>query len=123
MGEDERCGAGVRCSAFKVATVPRYLIYREIPEAGGLTAEDLQGISTRSREVLRGMGPEIQWVQSYVTPDGITCVYIAPNEEMIRTHASRGGFPATRISEIRAVIDSTSADTAPAVVKSSAPTA
>jgi len=68
--------------------VPKYLIYREIPEAGGLTAEDLQGISTRSREVLRGMGPEIQWVQSYVTPDGITC-YIA--------RAERGDDPHARI--------------------------
>ncbi|CAN5356915.1 hypothetical protein BH23ACI1_BH23ACI1_31340 [soil metagenome] len=97
--------------------MPKYLIYREIPEAANLTADDLQGISTRSREVLRGMGPDIQWIQSYVTGDGITCVYIAPNEEMIRTHASRGGFPATRVSEIRATIDPTSADTAPAVVK------
>lgn len=89
MGEDERCGAGVRCSAFKVATVPRYLIYREIPEAGGLTAEDLQGISPSHREVLRGMGPEIQWVQSYVTP----------GRDHVRLHrAERGDDPHARIS-------------------------
>ena len=94
--------------------MPKYLIEREIPGAGQLTPDELRGISQTSCGVLAGMGPQIQWVQSYVTGDRITCVYIAPNEAMVREHASRGGFPANRVEEIKAVIDPTTAE-APAV--------
>jgi hypothetical protein len=91
--------------------MPKYLIEREIPGAGNLTPQELQGISQTSCGVLQKMGPQIQWVQSYVTGDKIYCVYIAPNEDMIREHATRGGFPANRISEIKSVIDPTTAET------------
>jgi cell division inhibitor SulA len=90
--------------------MPKYVIEREIPEAGKLSAEQLQAISQKSCGVLRALGPQIQWVQSYVTDDKIYCVYIAPNEEMVREHAQQGGFPANRISEIRQVIDPTTAE-------------
>jgi hypothetical protein len=90
--------------------MPRYLIEREIPGAGSLSPEDLRGISQKSCGVLREMGPDIQWEQSYVTDDRITCVYVAPDEESVREHARRGGFPADRILEIRAVIDPTTAE-------------
>ncbi len=90
--------------------MPKYVIEREIPGAGKLSAEELQGISQKSCGVLRELGPEINWVESYVTDDKIYCVYVAPNEEMIRRHAELGGFPANRISEVRAVIDPTSAE-------------
>ena len=90
--------------------MPKYLIEREIPGAGNLSKADLQGISQTSCGVLQKMGPQIQWVQSYVTGDKVYCVYIAPNEEMIREHAQQGGFPANRISEIRSVIDPTTAE-------------
>lgn len=90
--------------------MPKYVIEREIPGAGALSAEDLQGISQKSCSVLQNMGPQIQWVQSYVTGDKVYCVYIAPNEEMIREHAAQGGFPANRISEIKSVIDPTTAE-------------
>ena len=90
--------------------MPKYLIEREIPGAGNLTAEELQGVSQKSCGVLQQMGPQIQWVQSYVTGDKVYCVYIAPNEEMIREHATQGGFPANRISEIRAIIDPATAE-------------
>lgn len=90
--------------------MPKYLIEREIPGAGELSAEQLQGVSQTSCSVLKELGPEIQWVQSYVTGDKVYCVYIAPNEEIIREHASRGGFPANKISEIKAVIDPTTAE-------------
>jgi hypothetical protein len=90
--------------------MPKFLIEREIPGAGILSPQELQGISQTSCGVLRKMGPEIQWVQSYVTGDKIYCVYIAPNEEMIREHASQGGFPANRVSEIKSVIDPTTAE-------------
>jgi hypothetical protein len=93
--------------------MPRYLIERELPGAGTLSAEDLRGISRKSCDVLGELGPEIQWVQSYVTDDRITCVYIAPDEEMVREHARRGGFPANRILRIRGVIDPMTAETAP----------
>jgi hypothetical protein len=88
----------------------RYLIEREIPGAEQLTAEDLRGIATRSCTVLRTMGPEIQWIQSYVTENRITCVYLAANEEIVRQHASRGGFPANRVAEVVAIIDPTTED-------------
>ena len=90
--------------------MPKYVIEREIPEAGKLSAEQLQAISQKSCAVLQNMGPEIQWIQSYVTDDKIYCVYIAPNEEMVREHAKQGGFPANRISEIKQVIDPTTAE-------------
>jgi hypothetical protein len=90
--------------------MPKYVIEREIPEAGKLSAEQLQAISQKSCAVLQNMGPEIQWVQSYVTDDKIYCVYIAPNEEMVREHAKQGGFPANRVSEIKQVIDPTTAE-------------
>jgi len=90
--------------------VPRYLIEREIPGAGDFSPADLRGISRKSCDVLLDMGPAIQWVQSYVTGDRIYCVYVAPNEELIREHARRGGFPANRISKIVTGIDPTTAD-------------
>lgn len=92
--------------------MPKYLIERELPGAGNLSSEDLKGISQKSCGVLRDLGPEIQWVQSYVTEDKIYCVYVAPNEEMIREHARQGGFPANRISRIAAGIDPTTAEAA-----------
>ena len=85
--------------------MPKFVIEREIPGAGGLSPDALHAISRKSCDVLRGMGPEIQWVQSFVTGDKIYCVYIAPNEEAVREHASRGGFPANRVSQVMAVID------------------
>ena len=90
--------------------MPKYVIEREIPGAGDLTAEQLHGISQTSCGVLSELGPQIQWVQSYVTNDKIYCIYIAPNEEMVREHASRGGFPANSVVEVRAVIDPTTAE-------------
>ncbi len=91
--------------------MPKYVIEREIPEAGKLSAEELQGISQKSCGVLQEMGPQIQWVESFVTDDKIYCVYIAPNEEAVREHAQKGGFPANRISEVKSVIDPTTAET------------
>lgn len=90
--------------------MPKYIIKRDIPGAGKLTASDLQGISQKSCSVLRSLGPEVQWVESYVTDDKIYCVYIAPNEAFIRQHAEQGGFPANRISEIKRKIDPTTAE-------------
>lgn len=90
--------------------MPKYLIEREIPGAGDLTAEELQGISQKSCGVLREMGPQIQWVESYVTGDKVYCVYIAPDEAAVREHAERGGFPANRVSEIKSMIDPTTAE-------------
>jgi len=84
--------------------MPKYVIEREIPGAGKLSAQDLQGISQKSCSVLNRLGPQIQWIQSYVTGDKIYCVYIAPNEEMVREHARQGGFPANRVSEVKQVI-------------------
>jgi hypothetical protein len=90
--------------------MPKYLIEREIPGAGDLSAEQLQAISQKSCGVLQNMGPQIQWQQSYVTGDKVYCVYIAPNEEMVREHAAQGGFPANRVSEIKSIIDPTTAE-------------
>ena len=90
--------------------MPKFVIEREIPGAGNLSPEELQRVAQSSCGVLNQMGPRIQWVQSYVTDDKIYCVYIAPNEEMIREHAQQGGFPADRISEIKSVIDPTTAE-------------
>jgi hypothetical protein len=90
--------------------MPKYLIEREILGAGKLSAQELQAISQKSCGVLNQMGPQIQWVQSYVTDNKIYCVYIAPNEEMVREHAKQGGFPANSVSEIKSVIDPTTAE-------------
>jgi hypothetical protein len=90
--------------------MPQYLIERNIPGAGNLTPEQLKGISQKSCGVLSGMGPQIQWVHSYVTGDQIHCIYRAPNEEMVREHARQGGFPADKVSEIKTVIDPTTAE-------------
>jgi hypothetical protein len=90
--------------------MPKYVIEREIPGAGKLTAEQLKRISQTSCGVLSNMGPQIQWVQSYVTGDKVYCVYIAPNEQMVKEHAKQGGFPANSVSEVMAVIDPTTAE-------------
>ncbi|HEY0319733.1 MAG TPA: DUF4242 domain-containing protein [Pyrinomonadaceae bacterium] len=90
--------------------MPKYVIERDMAGVGKLSAEELQGASQKSCSVLKNLGPQIQWVQSYVTDDKLYCVYIAPNEEMIREHASQGGFPANRISEVKSVIDPTTAE-------------
>jgi predicted Rdx family selenoprotein len=90
--------------------MPKYVIEREIPNAGKLSTAELQAISQKSCGVLNQMGTQIQWVQSYVTDDKIYCTYIAPNEEMVREHARQGGFPANRVSEIRNIIDPTTAE-------------
>lgn len=90
--------------------MPKYVIERELSGAGKLSAQELQAISQKSCSVLRGMGPQIQWLHSYVTGDKIYCVYIAPSEALIRDHAQKGSFPANRISEIKTVIDPTTAE-------------
>ncbi len=90
--------------------MPKYIIERDIPGAGNLTANDLQAISQKSCGILQNMGPSIQWLESYVTADKVYCVYIAPNEEAIKAHAQSGGFPANRISEIKTMIDPTTAE-------------
>ena len=90
--------------------MPKYLIEREIPGAGNLTSEQLQAISQTSCGVLEEMGPQIQWVHSYVTDDKVFCVYVAPNAEMIREHAQKGGFPANAIREVAVVIDPVTAE-------------
>ena len=90
--------------------MPKYLIKREIPGAGSMSAHDLTGASQQSCDVLRTMGPEIQWVQSYVTGDAIHCIYIATDEALLREHAEKSGFPANQIMEVRAVIDPTTAE-------------
>ncbi|MGF6691924.1 MULTISPECIES: DUF4242 domain-containing protein [Pseudomonas] len=90
--------------------MPKFLIEREIPEAGKLTERDLKAISQKSCRVLRELGPEVQWVQSYVTDDKLYCVYIAASEELVREHAQQGGFPANRISRISSIIDPTTAE-------------
>jgi hypothetical protein len=90
--------------------MPKFVIERDIPEAGKLSPQQLQAISQKSCGVLREMGPQIQWVQSYVTDDKIYCVYVAPDEDAVRRHAQQGGFPANRISQIRSVIDPTTAE-------------
>jgi len=90
--------------------MPKYVIEREIPGAGNMSLQELQSVSQKSCSVLQNLGPQIQWLHSYVTGDKIYCIYIAPNEEMIREHAQQGGFPANRISEIKTVIDPTTAE-------------
>jgi hypothetical protein len=90
--------------------MPKYLIERNIPGAGKLTAEQLKGISQTSCGVLSNMGPQIQWVHSYVTDDKIYCVYIAPNQEMVLEHAKQGGFPANVVTQISTIIDPATAE-------------
>jgi hypothetical protein len=90
--------------------MPKFVIERDIPGAGKLTAQELHAISQKSCGVLQAMGPQIQWVQSYVTDDKVYCVYVAPNEEAVRQHAKQGGFPANRISRVRTTIDPTTAE-------------
>lgn len=90
--------------------MPKYVIERDIPGAGGLSSEQLQAISQKSCGVLTELGPQIQWVHSYVTNDKVYCVYIAPNEGLVREHARRGGFPADRVSEVTSIIDPTTAE-------------
>jgi hypothetical protein len=90
--------------------MPKYVIEREIPGVGNLTPDEVQGVAQKSCSVLNKLGPSIQWLHSYVTADKIYCVYIAPNEEMVREHAKQGGFPANRISEVKLIIDPTSAE-------------
>jgi Protein of unknown function (DUF4242) len=90
--------------------MPKFVIERDIPEAGRLSEEQLRAISQKSCGVLRNMGPEIQWVQSYVVDDKIYCIYVAPDEAAVREHAQQGGFPANRISRVCSVIDPTTAE-------------
>ena len=95
---------------LKKDIMPKYIIEREIPGAGDMSPEQLQAVSQKSCSVLRELGPQIQWVQSYVTDNKIYCVYIAPNEQLVRDHAKKGGFPANKVSEVREVIDPTTAE-------------
>jgi Protein of unknown function (DUF4242) len=90
--------------------MPKYVIEREIPGAGNLSADELKSISQKSCGVLQKLGPQIQWIESFVTGDKIYCVYIAANEAMVREHAKQGGFPANRVSEVKAVIDPTTSE-------------
>lgn len=90
--------------------MPKFVIERDIAGAGRLSPQELQAISQTSCRVLTAMGPRIQWMQSFVTDDAIYCVYVAPDEEAVREHARRGGFPANRVSQVRAVIDPTTAE-------------
>jgi hypothetical protein len=90
--------------------MPKFVIEREIPNAGKLSPKELQGISQKSCAVLQDLGPQIQWIESYVTDNKVYCIYIAPNQQMIEKHAKQGGFPANRISEIKSIIDPTTAE-------------
>jgi len=100
----------VRGLADEGEVMPKFVIEREIPGAGTLTTDQLQAISQKSCAVLNGLGPSIQWVESFVTGDKIYCVYIAPNEEIVREHARQGGFPANRVAEVKRMIDPTTAE-------------
>lgn len=90
--------------------MPKYVIERELPGAGAIPAETLQAIAQKSCSVLSGLGPQIQWVQSFVTDDKIYCIYIAPSKEMVLEHARQGGFPANSVAEVRTMIDPTTAE-------------
>jgi hypothetical protein len=92
------------------ALMPKYVIEREIPGAGQLSPEQLTAISQKSCNVLQELGPRIQWLESFVTDDKIYCIYIAPNAEMVRQHAEKGGFPANRVSEVKTIIGPTTAE-------------
>ena len=90
--------------------MPKFVIEREIPGAGKISPQDLQSIAQKSCTVLNGLGPQIQWVESYVTDDKIYCIYIAPDKEMVIEHARQGGFPANSVAEVRTIIDPTTAE-------------
>lgn len=90
--------------------MPKYVIERDLPGAGGLSSSDLQGISQKSCDVLEKLGPKVQWVESYVTGDKVYCVYIAPDESLIRKHAEMGDFPISAINEVKTIIDPTTAE-------------
>jgi hypothetical protein len=90
--------------------MPKFIIERDIPQAGNLSPQDLQSVSQKSCGVLRDMGPQIQWVQSFVTADKIYCVYIAPDKDSVLEHASKGGFPANTVSQVTSIIDPTTAE-------------
>ncbi|AZQ12798.1 DUF4242 domain-containing protein [Shewanella khirikhana] len=90
--------------------MPKFIIERDLPGAGGLSAAEFREISQKSCSVLEEMGPKVQWVESFVTPDKVYCVYIAPDERLVREHAERGGFPVTSVSEVRRMIDPTTAE-------------
>jgi hypothetical protein len=90
--------------------MPKYVVERDIPGAGKLTRDELHAVSQKSCGVLRNLGPQIQWLESFVTPDKIYCIYIAPDENAIREHARQGGFPANRISEVKTMIDPTTSE-------------
>jgi hypothetical protein len=90
--------------------MPKYVIERDLPGLGDLSDEEIKGISAKSCSVLRDLGPQIQWIQSYVTQDKLFCVYIAPNEQMIREHAERGGFPCNAVREVKRIIDPTTGE-------------
>lgn len=90
--------------------MPKFVIEREIPGAGSLSPADLHAISQKSCGVLNAMGPQIQWIESFVTDDKIYCVYVAPSEDAVREHARQGGFPANRVSRVRSMIDPTTAE-------------
>ncbi|HEX9022293.1 MAG TPA: DUF4242 domain-containing protein [Geobacteraceae bacterium] len=90
--------------------MPKYVIERELPGAGQICGADMQAISQKSCSVLQGLGPQIQWVESYVTDDKIYCIYIAPNKEMVLEHAKQGGFPANSVAEVKRMIDPTTAE-------------
>jgi Protein of unknown function (DUF4242) len=111
--------SGTSCSTLLLAkksisstneNMPKYIIEREIAGAGKLTLEQLQGISQKSCGILKKLGPQIQWLESYVTDDKVYCVYIAPDEATVREHAKQGGFPANRVSEVKRIIDPTTAE-------------
>lgn len=93
--------------------MPKFVIEREIPGAGSMSAQQLQAVSEKSCSVLRNLGPQIQWLHSYVTDDKIYCIYIAANEEVVREHARQGGFPANRVLQVRSIIDPTTAENIP----------
>jgi len=90
--------------------MPKYVIEREIPGAGNISAADLKAISQKSCSVLSGLGSQIQWVESFVTDDKVYCIYIAPSKEMIVEHAKQGGFPANSVAEVKTMIDPTTAE-------------
>jgi hypothetical protein len=104
------CRSEIQRNLHKEKIMPRYVIEREIPGAGKLSAQELKGIAQKSCGVLSKMGPSIQWLQSFVTGDKVYCVYIAPNEKMVRDHAQQGGFPANRVSAVTAVMDPITAE-------------
>jgi hypothetical protein len=109
-GPPGRFRPGTHAASYKENTMPKFVIEREIPGAGKLTPAELHAIAQKSCGVLGGMGPQIQWVESFVTDDKIYCVYIAPDEAAVREHASKGGFPANRVSHVRTMIDPTTAE-------------